>query len=543
MRNMGGLRKYMPVTFWTFVASWAAIVAVPGTAGFFSKDEILFKAYTSRVVSEMPTLAGGRGQVELFQWPPWAPTVLFILGLLGATMTAFYMTRLVIGIFLGKFRGWTISRRWQAPVQEHAHADDEPHHEPYEPGVPIEGPRPHESPWQMTAPLVILGGLAIVGGFLNAHALFHLHPLDDFLHPVFAKAQTAVKEVPGAEALETALLGPGIIALVVGAGTAYWVYVLSRGAPAAALRERLPGLYRLVYDKWRIDELYEETVIGAVDSLAELSVLFDKWVVDGIIARFTSFVVAATGTVLRYVQTGHVQAYATVMVVGVGGLGWFLIAPHASARSTVDHAGGKYSLTAAPGLGYAYRWDANGDGKWDAEEFGDTRTVAFDLGIDKSRVVRLEVINAFGRTSSEEFAFHRPKPDASGITTIGVERAPDGTLRGVVPGQQPGQAINQVQRQAQDAQQRAQGSQGAANNLLRMLQQQGQPQPGQPQPGQQVPRQVQPGQLQPQAPQPGRPQPLGQPLQPGQVQPQQPGARPPIRQIKPQPQQPPAGAP
>ncbi|HMJ13894.1 MAG TPA: hypothetical protein VK524_20895, partial [Polyangiaceae bacterium] len=229
------------------------------------------------------------------------------------------------------------------------------------------------------------------------------------------------------------LLAPGLLAFALGVGAAYWVYMMQGGAPARSLAERMPGLHRLVYDKWRIDELYEETIIGAVDSLAEFSLWFDRWVVDGVVARFTSFVVAATGTVLRVVQTGRVHAYAAVMVLGVGGVGWFLVAPHADAKIEGNASSGVYTLRAAPGLGYAYRWDADGNGRWDSEEFGSQTEAAVELKTGESRVVKLEVRNAFGRTASEEYSVERPKPDASRGqpgTAIRVERGADGRLRG-----------------------------------------------------------------------------------------------------------------
>jgi NADH-quinone oxidoreductase subunit L len=251
--------------------------------------------------------------------------------------------------------------------------------------------------------------------------------------PVFKSAEEGVKELENAKALEMPLLAPGLLAFALGVGAAYWVYMMQGGAPARTLMERMPALHRLVYDKWRIDELYEETVIGAVDSLAEFALWFDRWVVDGVVARFTSFAVAASGTVLRVVQTGRVQAYAAVMVLGVGGVGWFLVAPHADARVEGNAASGQYTVKAAPGLGYAYRWDADGDGKWDSEEFGSQTEVQLELKTGERRVVQLEVRNAFGRTADEEYVVERPKPDASRGqpgTAIKVERGADGRLRG-----------------------------------------------------------------------------------------------------------------
>jgi NADH-quinone oxidoreductase subunit L len=360
---------------------------------------------------------------------------------MGAVMTAFYMTRLVVRIFFGEFRGWAIVANWKAPA--HAHHADHAHdahghgaqhaHAEHVPDASLEGPRPSESPWQMVLPLAILGTFALIGGALNAHAIFHFHPLDDWLMPVFQVAKSGVHELPNAKELEMVLLVPGLLAFAAGVGGAYWVYLMQRGAPARELAAKMPGLHRLVYEKWRIDELYDETIIGAVDSLAEFAVWFDRWIVDGIVARLTSFLVAASGTVLRYAQTGRVQAYAAAMVFGVGGLGWFLIAPHADVKVDGNPQSGAYTLRASPGLGYLYRWDVNGDGKWDSDAFGTTAEVKFELEPGEKRTPALEVRNAFGRTGSEQFEIERPKPDASrGApgTALRVQRGADGTLRG-----------------------------------------------------------------------------------------------------------------
>jgi NADH-quinone oxidoreductase subunit L len=215
-------------------------------------------------------------------------------------MTAFYMTRLFIGIFFGDFKGWKIVKKWQPE----GHGPDHHHHE--EPGPSMKGPVPHESPWQMWVPLAILGALSVVAGLANAH-LLHLHVFDDLLAPVFKTASAAVKH---AEHAEAPFIAAAVAAFAAGAGGAYWVYVQMRGEPARTFVEGSPGLHALVRDKWRIDELYEETVIGAVDSLAEASKTFDKWVVDGVIARLSAFVVSLVGTLLRFLQTGKVQAYA-----------------------------------------------------------------------------------------------------------------------------------------------------------------------------------------------------------------------------------------
>jgi NADH-quinone oxidoreductase subunit L len=318
------------------------------------------------------------------------------------------MSRLFFGIFFGDFKGWTIVKRWKDPG--HGHGHDHHHHAP---GEKLEGPVPHESPWQMWVPLAILGVLAAFAGFLNAHP-FHLHVFDHFLEPVFGTARESVAHK--ADLGEAPFIAAAVLAFAAGVGGAYWVYILKQGEPARAFTQASPGFYRLVRDKWRIDELYEETFIGAVDALAELSVWVDKWIVDGLIARLSAFFVSLFGTALRYAQTGRVQAYALVMVLGLGGLGWFFFAPHAAARVTTDHEKGAYSIAATPGPGYAYRWDENGDGKWDSDNFGNKREISFQLDVDQTRNVKLEVRNAFGRTTTNVLAVNRPKPDLSGAS-------------------------------------------------------------------------------------------------------------------------------
>jgi NADH-quinone oxidoreductase subunit L len=259
---------------------------------------------------------------------------------------------------------------------------------------------------------------------------------------VFEAAESSVKEIENAEHLLGTFLGLALVAVAVGAGGAYYIYVQMKGAPARSFVEAFPRLHRAVYNKWYVDEIYEETAIGAVDSLAEFGAWGDKWIVDGIIAKLSAFIVRGAGSLLRLLQTGRIQAYAAVMVVGLALVGWFLVAPHASAKVLSDHAAGAYSVTATPGLGYSYRWDEDGDGKWDSDSFGEKASVSFDLERDKSRTVALQVKNAFGQTTYSTFELKRPKEDRSGPgnTVIDVEQGPGGQLRGTprAPGQ-PGQ--------------------------------------------------------------------------------------------------------
>ncbi|HET7541778.1 MAG TPA: NADH-quinone oxidoreductase subunit L [Polyangiaceae bacterium] len=420
MRNMGGLRKYMPITFWTFTAAWAAIVGLPFTSGFFSKDEILLRAFTSFVKTPVKSMSAGGGlSMEVFVWPTWLGTALYAMGLLTALMTAFYMTRLYIGTFFGEFRGWKIVKNWKEP--EHAHGHDDHghgHHHAHDPSVPLEGPTPHESPWQMWVPLAILGFLAAVAGFLNA-PLFHLTPFEHWLEPVFEKASHSVQLIDDWERFEYPFLGLAFLSFAGGSGIAYFIYVMQKGKPAQAFVEAMPGLHALVVDKWRVDEIYEEYVIGAVDSLAEFFAWADKWIVDFLLARVSTFLVSISGTALRFIQTGRVQTYAAVTVLGLGAMGWFFVTPRAEATVLANDESGVYSLTAAQGLGYSYRWDMNNDGKWDGDKggFGNTTQQSLNLAVKENRTVRLEVKNAFGRTAVRSFNFERPAPDRSGLTS------------------------------------------------------------------------------------------------------------------------------
>jgi NADH-quinone oxidoreductase subunit L len=211
-------------------------------------------------------------------------------------------------------------------------------------------------------------------------------------------------------------IAAAVAAFAAGVGGAWWVYVTKKGEPARAFTEGAPGFTALVRDKWRVDEFYEETFVGAIDTLAVAATWVDKWIVDGIVARLSAFVVAVFGTMLRYLQVGRVQAYALSMVIGLGAFGWYFFVPSAEARVIPNHATGAYSVTAAPGLGYEYRWDENGDGKWETEKFGSKSELALELKPGEARKVRLQVRNAFYGTAAKVINVERPKVDASGAT-------------------------------------------------------------------------------------------------------------------------------
>ncbi len=146
-------------------------------------------------------------------------------------MTAFYMTRLVVGTFLGSFRGWTIVEPLDMKPEDDGH-----HHGPVA-GLELEAEKPHESPWQMTLPLVILAVLALGAGLFNA-PLLEWVPLEHVLGPLYEPLEGVVTR-PDSALLEHQLVWFGVAAFAFGVGVAIWVYVLRDGKPAAEFVARL----------------------------------------------------------------------------------------------------------------------------------------------------------------------------------------------------------------------------------------------------------------------------------------------------------------
>ena len=489
MRNMGGLRKWLPTTYLTFFASSLAISGFPFTSGFFSKDEILYRAYVTHIHA-----APAEKGVTRWEAPTWFGPMLYWVGVLAATMTAFYIFRALFLTFWGEFRGWEIEKKGAAAktpsapsaAKEHLAKTDEraaeasdtdstlvfarKAHGPeaaklhdgadadeaddtliYKPkgsgleaakpsevahavakpddhgravtthddhGAALHGhagplPPPHESPWLMTVPLLVLAAFALAGGIFNPGLLSKEPGLEHWLHPIFDLTETFVKVKAGAPS-PWLLAVPGILACAAGGGAAYFVYVMKKGAPARELTQKAPGLYRLILDKWRVDEFYENTIIGAVESLAETAAHIDKWVVDGIIARLTSLVVAAFGTVFRAFQTGIVHVYAAAMVLGLAVFGWFFVW-QPQARATVrEQSTGKYVVEAAPGLGYTFRWHSKTPNQPDNEAFTARRSVEVDVQPGETKLVKVDVKNAFHRTTTGTVTVTRPSAAPAG---------------------------------------------------------------------------------------------------------------------------------
>ena len=267
IRKMGGLKKYMPITYWTFMFGWLAIIGIPPFAGFFSKDEILWLSFHS----------------------PLGHPALWALGVMGAVMTAFYMTRLMALTFWGKSR-----------VSKDVH--------------------PHESPAMMTIPLIVLGVLSIVGGWIGIPhvigAILPGHPsniLETWLSPLITKTPNMPEAVAS---VEWTLMGISVTLASISAFIAYHFYVQAPEKPAK-LAEKMKGLYNLVSNKYFVDEVYFGKII---DPLVELSRNIWLYVDVNFIDKTTYFVsdlVKGAGSSVRSLQTGNIQQYAMYIVLGI----------------------------------------------------------------------------------------------------------------------------------------------------------------------------------------------------------------------------------
>jgi NADH-quinone oxidoreductase subunit L len=349
--KLGGLKKELPVTRWTFLASCLAIAGFPLTSGFFSKDEILLGA-AAQIYRPDDMLITSVGWFTL-------------IGLtLAAVMTAFYMFRLYFLTFTGEYRS----------------ADQSGDH-PYD-------AHPHESPSSMTIPLVVLGIGALGVGFLG---LPHVVPITGkHLHSWWGhwmEASVAGHAVPEEMHIVNLASGLAFGAMAIGISAAW---VLYRNKSVDALTDKMPArLYQLVFDKWRVDELYAATIVNPIKRVATVAGRADMTFVDALMTKLPSLNVREAGHLLARLQNGVVQMYGAVMVVGVVAvLAWFWT-PHS--RIEVAFEGTQVELTTPQGLGYEYRWDANSDGEFETQwarasgttfEYGhgDMRGVAVFLG-------------------------------------------------------------------------------------------------------------------------------------------------------------------
>jgi len=271
MRKMGGLRSYIPWTFLTMGIATLAIAGIPPLAGFWSKDEILWKAYQG-------------------SWVYW------LIGVITAFITSFYMFRLLFMTFFGDYRG--------AQVDSHGHAThghgDHGHGEP------------HESPMVMLVPLIILAVLSIFGGFVGYHNAF-----EHFLEPVFGTG--AVADAAGEAAsggTEYILMGVSVLTALLGLVLAYVLYVSKPYLPEK-IAVSLGSLYDAVLNKYYVDEIYAKVFVKPLvdGSTTILWQGVDRKVIDDSVNNAADGAQHVSDEV-RHMQSGNLRSYAGWIAAG-----------------------------------------------------------------------------------------------------------------------------------------------------------------------------------------------------------------------------------
>lgn len=266
LRNMGGLKKFLPITYVTFLIGVLAISGIPPFAGFFSKDEILAKAFEHNI-------------------GVWA------LAVIASLLTAFYMFRLLFLTFFG-------TPRAGAGKMQHI----------------------HESPAAMSIPLVILAGLSTFGGFAGIPEVFHApHWLNSFLAPVFAGSTSQMHHNPLSHSTEYALMGGILLLSALTIGFAFIRYSKSNHVPVAEGKQ-LGFLHNLSYHKYYVDEVYRAIIIKP---LYWISSMFENIVerlgIDKLVNSFGTMITSG-GKTIRVIQTGSISFYILLMVIGIAAL-------------------------------------------------------------------------------------------------------------------------------------------------------------------------------------------------------------------------------
>ena len=287
MRNMGGLRAYMPVTFVLMWIATLAIAGIPLFAGFFSKDEILGAVLERAHHSELANVPwlGISGYTLLH--------VIYVMGLVTALFTAVYMTRLMLYTFHGPNRTGDAERKHL-----------------------------HEAPWVMTGPLVVLGVLSAIGGWVNLPerfgALGPVGAFDRWLEPVTGAATAA----PGAPRPFTPGAEWTLIAVAVGVALLGMIIAFARLKPAAVVSPALTpaptGFARLLAHTYYVDEIYDRLVVRPVvdGSRWVLWTVIDKGLIDGLFVNGAALFARALGWIGSKLQTGQVGEYAWALALG-----------------------------------------------------------------------------------------------------------------------------------------------------------------------------------------------------------------------------------
>jgi NADH-quinone oxidoreductase subunit L len=265
MRKMGGLKTYIPITFTTMLIATLAISGIPPLAGFWSKDEILWKAYQA-------------------SWVYW------LIGAITALITSFYMFRLLFMTFWGDYKG--------IQVDDHGHAHAAPGHEGHGHG------EPHESPKVMLVPLIILAVLSAVGGFVGIHNGF-----EHFLEPVFG-SEFPKTITEGFGNTEWLLMGISVLFAFTGLILAYVLYVSKPYLPDK-IAASLNGLYELVLNKYYVDEIYAKVFVKPLvdGSTKILWQGVDRKVIDDTVNNAADGARHVSDEV-RHMQSGNVRSYA-----------------------------------------------------------------------------------------------------------------------------------------------------------------------------------------------------------------------------------------
>lgn len=263
MRKMGGLKGKIKTTFTTMMIGTVAIAGIPPLAGFFSKDEILAHAYAHS-------------------------PIFWVVGVITAMLTSFYMFRMMYLTFYGKFRG----------------THEQEHHL-------------HESPPSMTIPLIVLAILSILGGFIGVPEVLHgHHELAAFLEPVFKKSNEILGEHHLSASLEYALMATSVVLAFAAMAYAYIKYAKNGSVPVADTEER-PALTSISYHKFYLDELYDLIIRKPLDWLSTFFYnIVERLGIDGLVNGIGKGTIE-TSKGLRLLQTGNVGFYIFIMVLGI----------------------------------------------------------------------------------------------------------------------------------------------------------------------------------------------------------------------------------
>ncbi len=320
LRNMGGLRKHLPITYWTFLVGALAIAGVPLLSGFFSKDEILFRTFTSS---------------HPYRWLLWG------IGAVTSLLTATYMFRLVFLAFHGERHAGDQHAgdhpEEAEPVRHPNYVQAAPH-AGHQPGS--HGHAPHDAPPSMAIPLIVLAIGSIVAGYVGVpHALGGSNRIERFLEPSFEVSEGArplalqesdpphaAGEAGSGESTELMLmaLSSGIAFAGIAIAAYFW---LRNRAAADAMSRRMHGLYNLLCHKYYVDEMYDAAIVQPIKlvSTGGLWKGIDAGLIDGAVNGVGQSVRAGSGA-LRRLQTGSVRTYAASLFLGVVLiLGWYLL--------------------------------------------------------------------------------------------------------------------------------------------------------------------------------------------------------------------------